>query len=87
MTSLRLLTRANSFRSRTIAEAPGDSSQRGNTQSCLFLLTSVAVISIAQMEDDLPDVWTAHIRVPASETGDVPVLVAFMHTDEPQCAL
>lgn len=34
-----------------------------------------------------PDAWTAHIRIAQLEPDDEPVLVAFMHTDEPQCAM
>jgi hypothetical protein len=45
------------------------------------------VIGNGIMEGDSIDTWTVQIRVPTLEQEDAPVLVAFMHTDEPQCAM
>ena len=50
-------------------------------------LKSFAVIGNALMRDEGSDTWTALIKVPHFEPDDEPVLVAFMHTDEPQCAM
>jgi hypothetical protein len=53
----------------------------------LKFLTAFAVIGNALMEDDSPDTWAVRIKVPSFEQDDGPLLVAFMHTDEPQCAM
>ncbi len=63
------------------------SSGNENVQRALSRLTSFAVIRDAILEDDSPHTWTTQIRVPAFDAEDVPVLLAFMHTDEPQCAM
>ncbi len=63
------------------------SSGNENVKCVFSRLTWFAVIRDAILEDDSPHAWTTHIRVPAFDAEDVPVLVAFMHTDEPQCAM
>lgn len=57
------------------------------TMRAFSWLKSFAVIGNALMRDEGSDTWTALIKVPHFEPDDEPVLVAFMHTDEPQCAM
>jgi len=75
------------FRSTRIAEAPSDSWRRKNAVRLKCCLTSFAVMGIGLLEDKLTGTWAALISVPSFEQDDGPVLVAFMHTDEPQCAM
>jgi hypothetical protein len=80
-----LLTKLVRYKSTKIEEAAGNRLRCGNTER-LRWLTSVAVMGNALMLEG-PDTWTVHIRVTQFEPYDEPVLVAFMHTDEPQCAM
>lgn len=83
-----LLMRLGRFKSKRIAEATGDTPHgEGKNECFLHWLTAFAVISNPLLDEERPDTWTVPIRMPAFEPGDVPVLVAFMHTDEPQCAM
>jgi hypothetical protein len=85
--AFRLLMSLGRFKSKRIAEAAGGTSHATKTDCVVHWLTSFVVISNPLLDEGRPDMWTVPIRMPAFEPGDVPVLVAFMHTDEPQCAM